>query len=217
MSVDLFVQASLESLYMVFISGLGAAFFGIPLGVLIFITTKGHILHKPILNRLLSIFINTFRSIPFIILLVAIIPFTRALVGSSIGTTAAIVPLTIAAIPFLARLVEGALAEVPQGLVEAGQTMGANPFQIILKVLLPEALPGLIHSFTVTLVNLIGYSAMAGTVGGGGLGDLAIRFGYQRFNAQVMLITVLILIAMVQCIQSFGDLFGRQFRNLERK
>lgn len=149
--------------------------------------------------------VNIGRSIPFIILLVAIIPFTRFVVGSSIGTAAAIVPLTVGAIPFIARLVEGALLEVPAGLVEAAQAMGATPKQIITKVLLPEALPGIINGVTITLVTLVSYSAMAGTVGGGGLGDVGIRYGYQRFDGTVMAITVVMLIILVQLIQSIGD------------
>ncbi|GAL07607.1 methionine ABC transporter permease protein [Photobacterium aphoticum] len=156
-------------------------------------------------NRILSVITNIGRSIPFIILLVAIIPFTRFVVGSSIGTAAAIVPLTVGAIPFIARLVEGALLEVPSGLVEAAQAMGATPGQIIRKVLLPEALPGIVNAVTITLVTLVSYSAMAGTVGGGGLGDVGIRYGYQRFDGTVMLITVIMLVILVQAIQSLGD------------
>lgn len=203
--IALLVDALGQTLAMVFASGLVGFIFGIPLGVLLHLTKKSGLLENQSVNKMLGIIVNIGRSIPFIILLVAIIPFTRFIVGSSIGTAAAIVPLTIAAIPFIARLVEGALLEVPAGLVEAAQAMGAKPKQIILKVLLPEALPGIINALTITLVTLVGYSAMAGTVGGGGLGDVGIRYGYQRFDGTVMMITVIILVILVQIIQSLGD------------
>ncbi|WP_417594561.1 methionine ABC transporter permease [Oceanospirillum sp.] len=203
--IDLLITALGQTLAMVAIAGLIGFIFGIPLGVLLHLTKETGLLANKATNKVLGTLINIGRSIPFIILLVAIIPFTRIIVGSSIGTAAAIVPLTIAAIPFVARLVEGALLEVPAGLVEAAQAMGAKPKQIILKVLLPEALPGIINSATITLVTLVGYSAMAGTVGGGGLGDVGIRYGYQRFDAVVMMITIVILVVLVQAIQSLGD------------
>ena len=212
MSLDLLLKSCLESLYMVFVSGLASCIFGIPLGIALFISKKNQILASELRYQVLNILVNSARSVPFIILLVAIIPFTRFVVGSSIGTHAAMVPLTIAAIPFMARLVDGVLAELPTGLIEAMQSMGASPFQIITKGLIPEALPGIVNAITVTLVNLIGYSAMAGTVGGGGLGDLAIRYGYQRFDGKVMIITVVILIIMVQGVQSFGDLLAKRLR-----
>ncbi|WP_354624344.1 methionine ABC transporter permease [Psychromonas sp. MME2] len=203
--IALLVDALGQTLAMVFTSGFVGFLFGIPLGILLHLSKKSGLLENHALNKILSTVVNMGRSIPFIILLVAIIPFTRFLVGSSIGTAAAIVPLTIAAIPFIARLVEGALLEVPSGLIEAAQAMGAKPAQIITKVLLPEALPGIINAATITLVTLVGYSAMAGTVGGGGLGDVGIRYGYQRFDGSVMLITVVILVILVQLIQSVGD------------
>jgi len=161
-------------------------------------------------NKVLGAIVNATRSIPFIILMVAIIPFTRLVAGTSIGTTAACVPLTLAAIPFLARLVETAIKEVNGGVIEAAQSMGATPLQIIWKVLLPEALPTLIDNITVLIVNLISYSAMAGAIGGGGLGDIAIRYGYQRFQGDVMLATIIILIVLVQVIQSVGDYLSRK-------
>ena len=161
-------------------------------------------------NKVLGAIVNATRSIPFIILMVAIIPFTRLVAGTSIGTTAACVPLTLAAIPFLARLVETAIKEVNGGVIEAAQSMGATPLQIIWKVLLPEALPTLIDNITVLIVNLISYSAMAGAIGGGGLGDIAIRYGYQRFQGDVMLATIIILIVLVQVIQSAGDYLSRK-------
>ncbi|ALM52343.1 methionine ABC transporter permease [Halomonas huangheensis] len=208
--IDLILEATLETLYMVAISGIIAALVGIPLGVLLYVTRPGQILAQPVLQSVLSVVTNIGRSIPFIILLVAIVPFTRLLVGSSIGTAAAAVPLTIAAIPFVARLVEGALNEISPGLVEAAQSMGATPWQIITKVLLPEARGGIYTALTVTVVTLISYSAMAGAVGGGGLGDLGIRYGHQRYNETIMLVTVVILVIMVQGLQSLGDYLVRK-------
>ncbi|MDP0587932.1 MAG: methionine ABC transporter permease [Candidatus Endonucleobacter bathymodioli] len=194
-----------ETCYMVFISGGVSFLLGIPLGVLLYTTRQGCIDENLLVNGLLAGIINAGRSVPFIILMVAIIPFTRLLTGSSIGTIAAIVPLTVAAIPFVARLVEGAINEVPAGLVEAAQSMGANSWQIITRVLLPEARSGLINGMTITLVALVGYSAMAGAIGGGGLGDLGIRYGYQRFDGVIMLATVVVLVVLVQLIQMVGD------------
>lgn len=203
--IDLLTEALGQTLTMVFVSGLIGFIIGIPLGVTLHLTKKNGLLENTTVNNILGIIVNIGRSIPFIILLVAIIPFTRFVVGSSIGTAAAIVPLAVGAIPFIARLVEGALLEIPSGLVEAAQSMGATPLQIIQKVLLPEALPGIINAVTITLVTLVSYSAMAGTVGGGGLGDVGIRYGYQRFDGTVMAITVVVLIVLVQIIQSVGD------------
>jgi len=199
-----------ETLVMVGISGGVGALFGIPLGVILILTDRGGILQNVSVNRILGLVINAARSTPFIILMVAIIPFTRLVVGTSIGTAAAIVPLTIAAIPFIARLVETALREVPSGLIEAADAMGATPLQIVIKVLLPEALPGIVAGLTITLVSLIGYSAMAGAVGGGGLGDIGIRYGYQRFLPEVMAAVVLVLIVFVQGVQSLGDRLVRK-------
>lgn len=209
--VSLLIDALGQTLSMVFSSGFIGFALGIPVGVLLHLTKRNGLLENHLMNKGLGIIVNIGRSIPFIILLVAIIPFTRFVVGTSIGTAAAIVPLTIGAIPFIARLVEGALLEVPSGLVEAAQAMGAKPQQIITKVLLPEALPGIINAVTITLVTLVGYSAMAGTVGGGGLGDVGIRYGYQRFDGTVMFITVAILVLLVQIIQSLGDHLVKRF------
>lgn len=208
--VSLLWQSLGETMYMVAVSSFLSAFFGIPLGVLLLVTDKGHILENAAINKPLGAVVNMLRSIPFIILMVAIIPLTRIIAGSSIGTTAACVPLTIAAIPFAGRLVETALKEVPFGLVEAAQSMGASPLQIIYKVLVPEALPTIIDSMTNVIVNLISYSAMAGAIGGGGLGDLAIRYGYQRFRLDVMLATIAILVIVVQLIQSLGNYLARR-------
>lgn len=195
---------------MVSISMLIASLIGIPLGILLVVTEKNNILSCPIVNRPLSFIINIIRSIPFIILMVAIIPFTRILAGTSIGTTAAIIPLTLAAIPYIARMVETSIREIPFGLIEAAQSMGATPLQIIYKVLLPESLPSILDSMTVVMVSLVGASAMAGTIGGGGLGDLAIRYGYQRFQADIMIITIIVLVLMVQSIQFLGSFLSRK-------
>ncbi|MGY0217540.1 methionine ABC transporter permease [Endozoicomonadaceae bacterium StTr2] len=200
-----------ETVYMVALSGAMSFLFGIPLGVLLYSTREGNILQSPLTNQLLGAVVNAARSVPFIILMVAIIPLTRLLTGTSIGTTAAIVPLTLASIPFVARIAEGALNEVPGGLVEAAESMGATPLQIISRVLLPEALPGLIHGITLTLVTLVSYSAMAGAIGGGGLGDLGIRYGYHRFDGVIMAATVIVLIILVQLIQMAGDHLHRKF------
>ncbi len=206
----LLIEGLGETFYMVAVSSLVSALLGIPLGVILVITGKGGIKESLVFNQALGAIVNAARSTPFIILMVAIIPFTRIIVGTSIGTNAAIVPLSIAAIPFVGRVVESALKEVDAGLIEAAQSMGATPRQIIMKVLIPEAMPSIILGMTLTVISLIGYSAMAGAIGGGGLGDLAIRYGYQRFRADVMLATVVILIAMVQIVQSSGDYFAHK-------
>lgn len=203
--LELFATSLWETVVMVAISGAVGAALGLPLGILLYLTQPRGVLANPLLNRVLGTTVNAVRSTPFIILLVAIIPFTRLLTGSSIGTMAAVVPLTIAAAPFFARLIETALHEVDHGLVEAAQSMGASTRQIVLKVLLPEAWPGIVAALTITLVSLTGYSAMAGAIGGGGLGDLGIRYGYQRFLPEVMLAVVLVLIVFVQAVQSLGD------------
>lgn len=202
--------ATLETLYMVGASVALAALLGGPLGVVVVVTRPGHVLANPWVSRVLSAAINFGRSIPFIILMVAIIPFTRLVTGTSIGTTAAVVPLTVAAIPFLARIVESALLEVDRGVIEAATAMGATPWQIIRKVLVPEALPSLVLGLTITTVSLIGYSSMAGAIGGGGLGDLAIRFGYQRFQVDVMIATVIILVVLVQLVQTTGESLAKR-------
>lgn len=202
---DLLIKGTLDTLYMVLLSSLIAFIAGLPLGVIMSITSPGGIKENRLLNSLLSFIVNVGRSVPFIILMIAIIPLTRLIVGTSIGTNAAIVPLAAAAIPFVGRIVETALREIDSGVIEAAQSMGASPFEIIIKVMLPEALPGIIAGLTLTVINLIGYSAMAGTIGGGGLGDVAIRYGYQRFMLDVMISTVVILVALVQICQVIGD------------
>ena len=195
--VSMIFDSFLETLVMVFISGGIGTVLGIPLGIVLFVTDKKSFLPMPILNAVLGAVVNALRSVPFIILLVAIIPFTRLIVGSSIGTAAAIVPLTISVAPFIARIVETSLREVDKGLVEAAQAMGATNLQIVTKVLLPEAMPGILAGLTIAVISLIGYSAMAGVVGGGGLGDLGIRYGYQRFMPEVMWPVVIVLIILV--------------------
>ena len=199
------IQASLTTLYMVGVSTLLTVLFGLPLGILLVVSDSKGLSPKPALNKILGVVVNLTRSLPFIILLVVLIPFTRWIAGTSIGPTAAIVPLTIAAVPFFARVTESALREVPSGLIEAAQAMGSSEWQIVSKVYIPEALPGLVLGVALTLINLLGYSAMAGAVGGGGLGDLAIRYGYQRFETEVMLVTVVLLVLFVQVVQSLGD------------
>ena len=207
---NLLFKSLAETLYMLSVSAIIAAIIGIPLGILLVVTEKNGILVCPVLNKPLAFAINMVRSIPFIILMVAIIPFTRMVAGTSIGTTAAIVPLTIAAIPYTARMVETSIREIPFGLIEAAESMGASPYQIIKKVLIPEALPSIRENMTVVIVSLIGSSAMAGTIGGGGLGDLAIRYGYQRFQADVMIATIIVLIIIVQLIQFIGSTWSRK-------
>jgi D-methionine transport system permease protein len=207
---ELLVNATIETLYMAGLAGLLGTLMGLPLGVLLATSGRGELLQNLTFNRAAGLIVNATRSTPFIILVVAIIPFTRLIAGTSIGTTAAIVPLTVAAVPFIARLVEGAIREVDHGLIEAAHTMGATPFQIITKILLPEALPGIVLGLTLAVVSLIGYSAMVGAVGGGGLGDLGIRYGYQRFLPEVMAAVVLVLIVLVQLVQSLGEWIARR-------
>ncbi len=198
---DLLIQGTLETLYMTFASTVFAYIIGLPLGVIMVVTDKKGIAPNKAVNQVLGTIVNIGRSLPFIILMVALIPFTRAVVGTAIGSTAAIVPLTIAAAPFVARMVESSLAELDPGVVEAAKTMGATNVQIARKVLLPESVPSLIRGFSITTITLIGYSAMAGAFGSGGLGDIAIRYGFHRFEPKVMLVTVVLIIVIVQLIQ----------------
>lgn len=208
--IELLIKSFWETGYMVVASTVLASLIGIPLGIILTVTRNGHILPNAVINSVLGVIVNATRSTPFIILMVAIIPLTRMLVGSSIGTTAAIVPLTISAAPFIARVIESSLLEIDHGVVEAAQSMGASPMQIIYKVLLPESLHSIVLGITLAVIALIGYSAMAGVLGGGGLGDLAIRYGYQRFQPDVMIVTVVILILMVQLIQFIGDTLSKK-------
>ncbi|MDR1651421.1 MAG: ABC transporter permease [Synergistaceae bacterium] len=194
-----------DTVYMVSASSFIALAAGLPLGVVLSVTAEGGILRNKPLNSVLSCAVNIGRSVPFVILMIALIPITRKIVGTSIGVSAAIVPLSAAAVPFIGRVVESSLREVDPGVIEAAQSMGATPFEIIRKVLLPEGLPGIIAGFTLTVINLVGYSAMAGIIGGGGLGVIAVRYGYQRFMPDVMAVTVVILVVMVQLVQIAGD------------
>lgn len=197
--------STLETLYMVFFSTLFSLVIGFPIGILLTVTKEGNILERPKLNKILDFVINTLRSFPFIILMILLFPLSRIIVGTTIGSTAAIVPLSISAAPFVARMIEGALNEVDKGLIEASSSMGADNWTIIFKVMIPETMPHIIHGITVTVVSLIGFSAMAGTIGAGGLGDLAIRFGYQRFKTDIMIYAVLVIIVVVQFLQSLGN------------
>ena len=203
--------STLQTLYMVAMATVLGTLIGAPLGIFLATSRRGELLSAPVLNGVLGLIVNAARSTPFIILVVAIIPLTRLIAGTSIGTTAAIVPLTIASAPFIARLIETAIREVDAGLIEAARAMGAAPFQIVRKVLIPEAMPGIILGLTLAVVSLIGYSAMVGAVGGGGLGDLGIRYGYQRFMPEVMLAVVVILILLVQLVQSCGEWIAARF------
>lgn len=208
--IDLLLKSLGETCYMVVVAILLATLIGVPLGVILTVTRKDHILPNAIIHNVLGAIVNATRSTPFIILMVAIIPLTRMIVGSSIGTTAAIVPLTITASPFIARVIESSLLEVDRGVIEAAQSMGASPFEIITKVMLSESLHSIVLGITLALIALIGASAMAGALGGGGLGDLAIRYGYQRFQMDVMIATVVVLIIMVQGVQSIGNTLSRK-------
>lgn len=218
MSPDVFsllMKALGETVAMVVVSMVAATAIGVPLGVLLVTTAKGGVLACPVLNRAVAAVVNAIRSIPFIILMVAIIPFTRLVAGTSIGTTAAMVPLTLASIPFIGRQVETSLREVPYGIIEAALAMGATPMQIIWRVYLPEALSGIVAQLTTVVIALVGESAMAGAIGGGGLGDLAIRYGYQRFRPEIMLATVVVLIALVQLVQFAGNALAKKLNKKE--
>lgn len=198
---------------MVIVSCSFGSLIGIPVGLFLYLShVKVIAVPKPV-HQLIEGIINIFRSIPFIILLIFMIPVTRFLVGTSIGTTAAIVPLVVSCSPYIARTTESVLHELDKVLIQVGNSLGASSFQIIRYILIPEALPGLVNGLTITLVNLISYSAMAGTIGGGGLGDLAIRYGYQRFNFTVMFVTIVILVVLVQCIQVFGRRISTRLRH----
>lgn len=202
--ISLMVNGTIESLYMTLVSTALAYLFGVPLGVVLFITDKGGIAENKAVNSVLGIIVNLLRSVPFIILLVAILPFTRFVVGTTIGATATIVPLVVAATPFVARMVESSLKEVNGGVIEAALSMGSNNMQIITKVLLPEAKPSLIVGSTIAITTILGYSAMAGFVGGGGLGAIGINYGYYRYQEDIMLVTVILLVIVVQVFQETG-------------
>jgi D-methionine transport system permease protein len=215
--IRLIVQATLDTLQMVAVAGSLGALVGLPLGVFLATSKRGELFAAPTLNAALGFVVNVTRSTPFIILVVAIVPFTRLIAGTSIGTAAAIVPLTVAAAPFIARIVESAVREVDAGLVEAARAMGATPLQIVRKVLVPEALPAIALGLTLAAVSLLGFSAMVGAVGGGGLGDLGIRYGYQRFMPEVMAVVVAVLVILVQSVQTLGDALARRLNKRLRQ
>ncbi|MGC9372726.1 MAG: methionine ABC transporter permease [Thermovirgaceae bacterium] len=208
--VGLLAAPTLETLYMVFFSTLFATVMGFPLGIILVVTEKGGILENEYVYRVLDGVVNVLRSFPFIILMIVLFPLSRFVVGTTIGTTASIVPLAIAAAPFVGRVVESALKEVDRGLVEAAVSMGSSPKEIIFKVLVPEAMPSLVLGETLTVINIIGYSAMAGAIGGGGLGDLAVRYGFHRFQTDVLIAAVIVIIVMVQAIQAAGNALARR-------
>lgn len=208
--IRLLISGTLETIVMTFVSGFFGFIIGLPTGVLLFMTRQGQILENKALNRLISILVNIFRSIPFIILIVWMIPFTRMLVGTSIGVKAALVPLSIGAAPFIARMVENSLLEIPYGLIEAARALGAKPFQIVYKVLLPEALPAIINSASITLITLVGYSAMGGAVGAGGLGQIGYQYGYVGYDVVVMNTVLVLLVALVFIIQFLGDFISKR-------
>lgn len=202
---SLLFMATLETIYMVVVSAFFALVIGLPIGIIMFVTGKKEIKPHPLIHNILEWIVNIGRSFPFAILMIALIPFTRAIIGTSLGTTASIVPLSIAAAPFIARVVENSFRGIDGGIIEASIVIGSSPWQMIRRILLPESLPNMISGFTLTLINLVGYSAMAGLVGGGGLGTVAIQYGYLRFNGWIMLWTVVLLIILVQIIQSLGN------------
>ena len=201
----LIVPSLIETIYMVFVSTLFSLLIGLPLGILLVITEKGNIWEKPKINKILDSVINVLRSLPFIILMILVFPLSKFIVGKSIGTTATIVPLSIAATPFVARVMEGSIKETSKGVIESSLAMGATIPQIVFKVLIPESLPSIVSGITLTIINLIGYSAMAGAIGGGGLGNLAIRFGLYSFKADIMIVSIVVIIFLVQGVQFIGN------------
>lgn len=212
-TISLLSKGLWETIYMTFLSGFFGFILGLPIGIILFLTQKGQLLENSYYNRILSVLVNIFRSIPFIILIVWLIPFTRSITGTSIGMNAALVPLSIGAAPFIARLVENSLLEVPKGLIETARALGASPLQIIKKVLLPEALPSLVNNASITLITLVGYSAMGGAVGAGGLGQIGYQYGYVGYNATIMNCVLVLLIILVFLIQFTGDRLSKKFNH----
>lgn len=211
--INLLFQGTIETVVMTLVSGFFGFVLGLPTGIFLFLTRKGQLLENKISHQIVSIIVNIFRSIPFIILIVWMIPFTRTIVGTSIGVAAALVPLSVGSAPFIARLVENSLLEIPSGLIEAARAMGAKPFQIIRKVLLPEALPSLINNVSIILITLVGYSAMGGAVGAGGLGQVGYQYGYIGYDFAVMNSVLILLIVLVFIIQISGDLLSKKFNH----
>ncbi len=212
--IDMLFNGTKDTLYMTITATFLSYLIGLPLGIIIVITEKGHILPHPKLNAVLGWIINITRSIPFIILLIAIVPFTRLVAGTTIGSTASIVPLVVAAIPFVARLVETSLKELDRGIIEAVQSIGASPWQIVIKVMVPETMPSILLGVSITAITVIGYSAMAGVTGGGGLGDIAVRYGFYRYQEDLMFLTIVLLVIIVQLVQTLGSGISRK---LDRK
>ncbi|WQV29974.1 ABC transporter permease subunit [Helicobacter pylori] len=208
---QMLIQATLETLYMVFVASFLAVVFGLPLGVLLLVSKKGHLLNKPLLHKILDTSINMTRSFPFIILIILLLPLSRFLIGTSIGSSASIIPLAISAIPFVAKLFENSLMEVEHGKIETTLSLGASHLEVV-KMMLLESLPSLVNNIIITLISLIGYSAMAGALGAGGLGDLAIRIGYQSYRGDVLFYAVVVIIVLVQIIQSAGDYVVKRLR-----
>lgn len=211
--INLLFQGTIETIIMTLVSGFFGFVLGLPTGIFLFLTRKGQLLENKISHQIVSIIVNIFRSIPFIILIVWMIPFTRTIVGTSIGVSAALVPLSVGSAPFIARLVENSLLEIPSGLIEAARSMGAKPLQIIRKVLLPEALPSLINNVSITLITLVGYSAMGGAVGAGGLGQVGYQYGYIGYDFAVMNAVLILLIVLVFIIQVSGDFLSKKFNH----
>lgn len=211
--INLLLAGTWETIIMTFVSGFFSFLLGLPLGVLLFTTRKGQIKENLVFNSTLSAVVNIFRAIPFIILIVWMIPFTRAIVGTSIGVSAALVPLSVGAAPFVARMIENSLLEVPHGLIEASRSMGATPFQIVKKVLLPEALPSIINCVSITLIMLVGYSAMGGAVGAGGLGQIGYQYGYVGYDLKIMNIVLVLLVILVFIIQYIGNTISKKFNH----
>ncbi len=209
--IDLIIPSFFETLYMVFTSGVFAVIIGFPFGVVLTLTEKNGLAENLFINKLINIVINILRSIPFIILVIILFPLSKLIVGTRIGTTASIVPLVVSAAPFVARITESSIKEVDRGVIELGVSMGASNFEIIRKILIPEALPAIISGVTLTLVNLIGYSAMVGAIGGGGLGDLALQYGHYRPNPKILFTSVLIIVLLVQLVQFLGDQLTKRF------
>lgn len=207
---NMILPAILDTLYMVFWSSLISVIIGIILGIILYSTDKGNILENKIINKILGTIINIGRSIPFVILMIAVFPLSKFIVGTSIGTTASIVPLTVAAIPFVARMIEICLKEIDNGVIESAISMGASEWQIIYKVLLPESIASIISTITTTVISIIGYSSMAGVIGGGGLGDISIKYGYQRYRVDILIISVVIMIILVQIVQGIGNILSKK-------
>ncbi|MGL4971495.1 MAG: methionine ABC transporter permease [Cetobacterium sp.] len=212
MVFNMLIQATIQTIYMVIFSALVSFLIGFPCGILAAITSEGHIYENKVINRVLNGIINVTRSFPYIILMILLLPLSRFIIGTTIGSTAAIVPLSISAAPFVARIVENCVLEVDRGVIEASQSLGANNYTIITKVIIPESLPSLIQGVTLLIINLIGLSAMAGAIGGGGLGDLAIRFGYNRFKLDIMIYSVLVIVILVQSIQLIGSFISNRLK-----